>query len=170
MRMRTRSNWRFGGMWVVLPCGRMQLCGSRRVVALGGGGVVPNVGACLDLCVGGGDRPDPGHGPCGRPAALDPLRQAEHGQYQVVARPPRGCLGQGECRGLVSRLKNAPEDLVRGGGVRYWPWWGGPWGEHGVGPLHGPLWAGGLCCGGHYVVVRARGLCTRPPAGVGRCL
>ena len=44
------------------------------------GGFRPRVGACLNLCVGGGDGPDAGHGPCGRPAAFDPLRQAEHGQ------------------------------------------------------------------------------------------
>ena len=40
------------------------------------GGVLPRVWACLDLCVGGGDGPDPGHGPRGWPAALDPLGQA----------------------------------------------------------------------------------------------
>ena len=53
-----------------------------------GGGVLPCVWACLDLCVGGGDGPNPGHGPRGWPAALDPLGQAEHGQSQVEARPP----------------------------------------------------------------------------------
>ena len=53
-----------------------------------GGGVWPRVRARLDLCVGGGDGPNPGHGPCGRPAALDPVGQAEHGQSQVVARFP----------------------------------------------------------------------------------
>ena len=53
-----------------------------------GGGVLPRVRACLDLCVGGGDGPDPGHGPFGWPAALDPLGQAKHGQSWVVARPP----------------------------------------------------------------------------------
>ena len=53
----------------------------------GGGGLL-RVRACLDFCVGGGDRPNPGHGPRGWPAALDPLCQAEHGQYQVVARSP----------------------------------------------------------------------------------
>ena len=53
-----------------------------------GGGVFPRVWACLDLCVGGGDRSNPGHGSRGRPAALDPLGQAEHGQSQVVARLP----------------------------------------------------------------------------------
>ena len=51
-------------------------------------GVLPRVRACLDLCVGGGDGPDPGYGPCGWPAALNPLGQAEHGQSVVVARPP----------------------------------------------------------------------------------
>ena len=50
-----------------------------------GGGVLPRVWACLDLCVGGGDGPNPGHGSRGWPAALDPLGQAEHGQSQVVA-------------------------------------------------------------------------------------
>ena len=53
-----------------------------------GGGVLPRVRACLDLCVGGGDGPDPGHGPRGWPAALDPVGQAEHGESQVVARLP----------------------------------------------------------------------------------
>ena len=52
------------------------------------GGVWPLVRARLDLCVGGGDGPNPGHGPRGWPAALDPVGQAEHGQYQVVARLP----------------------------------------------------------------------------------
>ena len=36
-----------------------------------GGGVGSCVRACLDLCVGGGDGPNPGHGPRGWPAALD---------------------------------------------------------------------------------------------------
>ena len=53
-----------------------------------GGGVWPRVRARLDLCVGGGDGPNPGHGPRGWPAALDPVAQAEHGQSQVVARLP----------------------------------------------------------------------------------
>ena len=35
------------------------------------------------------------------------------------------------------------------------PWWGLPWGEHGVGPFDEPLWVGGCCCGGPYVVVPA---------------
>ena len=52
------------------------------------GGVWPRVRARLDLCVGGGDGPNPGHGPRGWPAALDPVGQAEHGQSQVVARLP----------------------------------------------------------------------------------
>ena len=53
-----------------------------------GGGVWPRVRARLDLCVGGGDGPNPGHGPLWWPAALDAVGQAEHGQYQVVARLP----------------------------------------------------------------------------------
>ena len=53
-----------------------------------GGGVWPRVRARLDLCVGGGDGPNPGHGPRGWPAALDPVGQAEHGQSQLVARLP----------------------------------------------------------------------------------
>ena len=53
-----------------------------------GGGFLPCVRACLDLSVGGGDGPNPGHGPRGWPAAVDPLGQAEHGQSQVVARFP----------------------------------------------------------------------------------
>ena len=53
-----------------------------------GGGVGPGVRARLDLCVGGGDGPNPGHGPRRWPAALDPVGQAEHGQSQVVARFP----------------------------------------------------------------------------------
>ena len=52
------------------------------------GGVWPRVRARLDLCVGGGDGPKPGHGPRGWPAAMDPVGQAEHGQSQVVARLP----------------------------------------------------------------------------------
>ena len=51
-----------------------------------GAGVFPGVWACLNLCVGGGDGPNPGHGSRGWPAALDPLGHAEHGQSQVVAR------------------------------------------------------------------------------------
>ena len=65
------------------------------------GGVRLRVRVCLDWCVGSGDGPDPGHDPCGWPAALDPLGQAEHGQSQVVARPPRGVLYQGAGRGFV---------------------------------------------------------------------
>ena len=53
-----------------------------------GGGVLLRVWACLDLCMGGGDGPNPGHGPRGWPAALDSLGKAEHGQSEVVARPP----------------------------------------------------------------------------------
>ena len=52
------------------------------------GGVPPRVWACLDLSVGGGDGPNPGHRPRGWPAALDPLDQAEERQSQVVARLP----------------------------------------------------------------------------------
>ena len=43
-----------------------------------GRGVWPRVWARLDLCVGGGDGPNPGV----------PVGQAEHGQSQVVARLP----------------------------------------------------------------------------------
>ena len=50
--------------------------------------ILPRVWACLDLCEGGGDGPNPGHGLRGSPAALHSLGQAEHGQSQVVARPP----------------------------------------------------------------------------------
>ena len=124
------------------------------------GGVRPRVGAFLDLCVGGGDGPDPGHCPCGWPAAFGPMGQTEHGQSQLVARPARGDLGQGTGRGFVPRLEDAPEDFVRGSGVAYCPWWGGPWGEHGVGPFEESLWAGGRYCGGHYVVVPALEDCT----------
>ena len=53
-----------------------------------GRGVRPRVRARLDLCVGGGDGPNLGHGPRGWPAALDPVGQAEHGLSQVVARLP----------------------------------------------------------------------------------
>ena len=53
-----------------------------------GGGVWPRVRPCLDLCLGGEDGPNPGHGSRGWPAALDPVGQAEHGQSQVVARVP----------------------------------------------------------------------------------
>ena len=50
-----------------------------------GGGVWSRVRARFDLCVGGEDRPNPGYGSRGWPAALDPVGQAEHGQSQVVA-------------------------------------------------------------------------------------
>ena len=50
---------------------------------------------------------------------------------------------------------------MRGGGVPYCPWWGGPWGEHGVSPFDEPLWAGGCCCSGNYAVVPAIQDCTR---------
>ena len=49
---------------------------------------------------------------------------------------------------------------MRGGGVPYCPWWGGPWGEHGVCPFDEPLRAGGRSCSGHYVVVQALEDCT----------
>ena len=125
-----------------------------------GGGVCPRVWACLDLCVGGGNGPDPGLGPRGGPTAPDPLGQAEHGQSQVVARPPRGDLGQGAGRGFFARLEDAPENFVWGGGFPYCPWWGGPWSEHGVRLFDKPLWAWGCCCGGHYIVVPAFEDCT----------
>ena len=38
-----------------------------------GGFVVPCVGACFDLCVGGGDGLDPGRLTRGRPAPPDPF-------------------------------------------------------------------------------------------------
>ena len=50
---------------------------------------------------------------------------------------------------------------MRGGGVPYCPWWGGPWKEHGVGPFDERLWARGCCCSGHYVVLPALEDCTR---------
>ena len=52
------------------------------------GGVWLRVRPRLDLCVGGGDGPNPGHGPCGWPAALHPVGQAEHRHSHVVARLP----------------------------------------------------------------------------------
>ena len=72
------------------------------------GQVLPFVRACLDLRMGGKDGTDPGLGPCGRPAPLYPLGQAEHGQPQVVACPSQGDLGQGAGRSLVSRLEVRP--------------------------------------------------------------
>ena len=131
------------------------------VVLWPGGRVRPRGGACLDLCVGAGDGADPGHGPCGWLAALDPLGQAEHGQSQVAARPPRFDSGQSAGWGFVLRLEDAAEDFLRGGGVPYCPWAGGPWGKHGVGPFDERLWAGGRCRGGYYVVVPALEDCTR---------
>ena len=62
--------------------------------------------------------------------------------------------------GFVSRLEDAPENFVRSDGVPYCPWWGGAWGKHGVGSFDEPLWAGGCCCGRHYVVVPALEDCT----------
>ena len=49
---------------------------------------------------------------------------------------------------------------MRGGGVPYCPWWGGPWGEHGVCPFDEPLRAGGRSCSGYHVVVPALEDCT----------
>ena len=42
-----------------------------------------------------------------------------------------------------------------GGEVPYCPWWGGPWGEHGVCPFDEPLPAGGGSRSGYHVVVSA---------------
>ena len=42
-----------------------------------------------------------------------------------------------------------------GGGVPYCPWWGGPWGEHGVCPFDEPLRAGGRSGSSYHVVVHA---------------
>ena len=50
------------------------------------GGGLPRVRACLDLCVGGGDGQNPGHGSRRSPAALNSSGQAEHGDFQVVGR------------------------------------------------------------------------------------
>ena len=47
-----------------------------------------------------------------------------------------------------------------GGAVPYCPWWGGPWGEHGVCPFDEPLRAGGRSCSGYHVVVPALEDCT----------
>ena len=49
---------------------------------------------------------------------------------------------------------------MRGDEVRYGPWWGGPWGKHGVCPFDKPLWDGECCCTSHYVVVPALEDCT----------
>ena len=125
-----------------------------------GGGVWSRVRARFDLCVGGGDGPNSGHGPCGWSAALDPVGQAEHGHSQVVARLLCGDLGQGAGWGLVPWLEDAPEDPVLGGGVPYCPWWGGPWGEHGVCPFDEPLQAGGCSRSGYHVVVPAMEDCN----------
>ena len=51
-------------------------------------------------------------------------------------------------------------DPVWGGGVPYCPWWGAPWGEHGVCPLEEPLRAGGRSYSGYHVVVAAIEDCT----------
>ena len=126
-----------------------------------GGGVWSCDRARLDLCVAGGDGPNPGHGPRGWPAALDPVGQAEHGQSQVVAHLPRGDLGQGAGGGLVPWLEDAPEDPVLGGGVPYSPWWGGPWGEHGVCSFDEPLRAGGRSRSGYHLVMPALEDCNQ---------
>ena len=62
--------------------------------------------------------------------------------------------------GVVPWLEDAPEDPVRGGGVPYCPWWGGPWGEQGVCPFDEPLRAGGRSRSGYHVVVPALEDCT----------
>ena len=49
---------------------------------------------------------------------------------------------------------------MRGAAIPYCAGGRGHRGEHGVGPLDDPLWAGGRCCGGHYVVVPALEDCT----------
>ena len=124
---------------------------------------------CQGLPVGDGDGPGRGCGRRGWPTPLDPLGQAEHGQPQVVARPTRVDLGQGPGRGLVSRLEDAPEDPVLGGGFSQRPRGCGPWGEHGVGPPEDPwamwLWAG-ECRGGDYTIVPGYEDCT-PDLGRG---
>ena len=78
----------------------------------------------------------------------------------MVARLPRGDLGQGAGWGLVPRLEDAPEDPVRAGWVPYCPWWGGPWGEHGVCAFDKPLRARGRGCSGYHVVVPTLEACT----------
>ena len=60
-----------------------------------GEGVLWPGGGVPSVCWGGRHGPDPGLCSCGRPASLDPVGQAEHGQSQVVACPPRGEVGQG---------------------------------------------------------------------------
>ena len=50
---------------------------------------------------------------------------------------------------------------MRGGGVPYCSWWGGPWGEHGVCPFDEPLRAAGRSCSGYQVVVPALQDCTQ---------
>ena len=47
-----------------------------------------------------------------------------------------------------------------GGGVPYCPWWGGPWGEHGVCPFGERLRAGGRSRRGYHVVVPALKNCN----------
>ena len=44
---------------------------------------------------------------------------------------------------------------MHGAGVPYCPCYGSPTGEHGVSPFDEPLWPGGCCCSGHYIVVAA---------------
>ena len=69
-------------------------------------------------------------------------------------------MGQGAGRGFSPWLEDASKDIVWGRGVFYCPWWGGSWGELGVGPFDELFRAGGCCCGGHYVVVPALEDCT----------
>ena len=47
------------------------------------------------------------------------------------------------------------------GGVPYCPWWGGPWGEHGVCLFHEPLRARGRSCSSYHVVVPALKDCNQ---------
>ena len=49
---------------------------------------------------------------------------------------------------------------MRGGGVPYCPWWGGPWGKPGVCPFDEPLRAGGRSCSSQFVVVLVLEDCT----------
>ena len=54
---------------------------AREGVLWSGEGVLPRVWACLDLCVGGGDGPNPGHGPRGWPGRWI------HWARQIMASP-----------------------------------------------------------------------------------
>ena len=49
---------------------------------------------------------------------------------------------------------------MRVGGVPYCPWWGSPWGKHGVCPFDEPLRAGGRSRSGYHVVVPGLEDCT----------